>query len=124
MSRKFCQNLIFTFESYRYNVLPPTRTVIPSSAAAVLEEWTIPLRGVCSAVAPSAAEIVPLCGVTAAARPLCRAHAQDHISILIDAEGSSRHNSTHTTVVLLPMLPDFRNNIACRMLPGVSPLSF
>ena len=79
--------------------------MIPSSAAAVAEEWTIPLRGVCSAVALSAVQTVSLCGVTAAARPLCRAHAQHHISILIDAERFSRPNSTHTTVVLLPMLP-------------------
>jgi hypothetical protein len=67
--------------------------VIPSSAAAVAEEWTIPLRGVCSAVAPSAAgqDSTTVWCVAAAARPLCRAHAQDHISILIDAERFSRH---------------------------------
>lgn len=68
--------------------------MIPSSAAAVPEEWTIPPRGVYTVVALSAT--VTLCADDAVARPRARTHAHAHISILID----TKHNSRHKTRVV------------------------
>jgi len=72
-------------------VLPPTRAVIPSSAAAVPEEWTIPPRGVYTVVTRSAT--VSLCADDAVARPRPCTHAHVRISILIDKKRNSRHRT-------------------------------
>lgn len=68
--------------------------MIPSSAAAVPEEWTIPPRGVYTVFALSAT--VPLCADDAVTRPRPRTHAPARISILID----TKHNSRHKTRVV------------------------